>query len=157
LTAGLHQLGYDCLGIDIAEAAIQRAIVLHSPSNPQLRFEACDICANSPLGGPFDILIDRGCLHGIPEALFSAYARNVASAGRTGARMLIFMRISRRGGRLARLPGVRAVERFLQRRLVKRIFKGMFSIERTQSTDLRGAGIEDDMPGMVYYLTRDKS
>lgn len=40
--------------------------------------------------GPFDLVVDVGCFHGVPLGRRDAYVREVARVARPGARMMIF-------------------------------------------------------------------
>ena len=154
LAAWFARHGQESLGIDIAATAVARARSRHTDVTGPLRFEALDICDDSPTGGPFDIIIDRGCLHGIPRALHSRYLANVRAASREGTRMLLFMRIWRGRGPLARLQLTRRLELWLHRRRVAALFHGCFTIDRVSMTDLRGRSAAGEMPGVVYHLVR---
>jgi hypothetical protein len=59
---------------------------------PRLAFEVADVCRPAKLGQQFDAILDRGCLHIIDERLRPAYARNLATWARPGARFLLLMR-----------------------------------------------------------------
>lgn len=124
---------------------------------PKSCFRNFDISAGVPEGAPFDIIIDRGCLHGIPEALLASYADNAARASVDGTHLLLFMRIlrgavSRVGPMPWRTP--RIIERWLQRRYVSRLFQGRLSWIRVRPVDLQGMAASAEMPGMLYHLLR---
>ena len=146
--------GHQSLGIDIAAAAVAKARSRHADVIGPLRSEALDICDAVPAGGPFDIIIDRGCLHGIPRSLHSRYLANVRSASHEGTRMLLFMRVWRGRGPLAQLTRARRLELWFHRRRVTALFRGCFTIERAGMTDLRGSATAGEMPGVVYHLAR---
>ena len=75
------QRGYDALGVDIAPSAVRQAQAVHAALPHPPKFLAVDLCADVPPGGPFDILIDRGCLHGIPEKFVPDFVGHIAAAG----------------------------------------------------------------------------
>lgn len=153
-----HQQNYESLGIDIAPTAISKARALHDESGRGVpSFEVVDICEQVPRGGPFDIIIDRGCLHGIPKSLTNQYAKNIAAVSHDLTRMLVFMRISRGPVWLRKLPFARPIERWFHRRRVASVFRDSFTIEHIGVTDLRGAMATGEMPGLVYYLVRSPS
>jgi SAM-dependent methyltransferase len=56
----LAQHGFDVLGIDISEIAIDKA---RAKAQGQCRFEVIDFLAAVPAGGPFEFVFDRGCFH----------------------------------------------------------------------------------------------
>lgn len=157
LVAWFHQHGYESLGIDIAPAAIKKARARHDGGQGGPKFEAIDICDQAPPGGPFDIIIDRGCLHGIPASLTAPYAKNVAAVSHDRTRLMVFMRIDRGPAWLKRIPFMGRLERLLHRRRVARIFRSSYTIEQVGLTDLRGISATGEMPGVVYYLRRRPS
>ena len=158
LAAWFHQQNYESLGIDIAPSAISKARALHDEGGRgELRFEVIDICEQVPMGGPFDIIVDRGCLHGIPKSLTNQYAKNIAAVSHDLTRLLVFMRISRGPVWLRRLPFARRIEWWFHRRRVASVFRGSFTIEHVGLTDLRGVMAAGEMPGVVYYLIRSPS
>lgn len=147
-----HQQGYESHGIDIAPTAIAKARNRHDGSHGGPRFEVLDICDQRPAGGPFDIIVDRGCLHGIPTSLTAKFAKNVAAVSHCRTRMLVFMRIFRGPAWLRRLPGMEHLERWFHRRRVAGVFRNSFTIEHVGLTDLQGTTATGEMPGVVYYL-----
>jgi SAM-dependent methyltransferase len=56
----LAQHGFNVLGIDISEVAVNRA---RAKAHRQCRFEVMDFLAAAPTGGPFEFVFDRGCFH----------------------------------------------------------------------------------------------
>jgi len=145
--------GYQGVGIDIAGVVISKARARHDRSGGP-RFATVDICSAVPPGGPFDVIVDRGCLHGIPRRLVPCYVANLAAACHAGTRMFLFMRIRRRQGRFWRLSVVRTLELWLQRRRVARDFRGLFAVQGDSMTDLGGPSACEAMPGVVYRLAR---
>jgi 2-polyprenyl-3-methyl-5-hydroxy-6-metoxy-1,4-benzoquinol methylase len=83
--------GFRAHGIDVSEIAIEKAREAHQ-GVPDLTFETIDVSVHGALSGrSFDALVDRGCLHGIPDPLRPSYARNVAAWARPGAPFLLTM------------------------------------------------------------------
>ena len=73
----LAQHGFNVLGIDISEIAVERA---RAKAHGTCRFEAVDFLAAPPIGGPFEFVFDRGCFHvfdGEDERV--RFAQNVAA------------------------------------------------------------------------------
>lgn len=158
VTAWFAEQGYDALGVDIADAAIRKARDKYASTSLPLRFETVDICAGAPGGGPFDILIDRGCLHGIPSPLVPHYVANLASVCEPGARMLLFIRAFRGRKWLRMLPWVNRREEREHVREIGRIFSGLFRIDAHGFADLGRpdpAANERPMPGMLFRLVRE--
>ncbi len=56
----LAQHGFNVLGVDISEVAIDKARVR---AEGRCRFEAVDFLLAEPPGGPFEFVFDRGCFH----------------------------------------------------------------------------------------------
>ena len=155
VTAWFAQNGYTSVGIDIAESAVLKATQRHSAQPPGLTFAATDICTHEPEGGPFDIVLDRGCLHGIPPSLQADYVRNLAAVSAPRARMMLFMRIHRGSGALRQSRFYRYCERTVHQIRVQRIFSGAFRVVRSEITDLTGVNAESAMPGILYFLERE--
>ena len=73
----LAQRGFDVLGIDISEVAIEKARV---NAQGRCRFEVVDFLATAPAGGPFQFVFDRGCFHVFDgEGERTRFAENVAA------------------------------------------------------------------------------
>jgi len=70
--------GFDVLGIDISEVAVDKARAM---AQGRCRFEALDFLAAAPVGGPFEFVFDRGCFHVFDdEGERARFAENVAAA-----------------------------------------------------------------------------
>jgi SAM-dependent methyltransferase len=149
--------GYICTGIDVAEAAISRARTRHNDCG-EVRYEVLDICSHVPSGVPFNIVIDRGCLHRLPQQLIHLYVANVAAACQPGARMLIFAKDGREpkgyANNLLQYPLPRPLNRFLRRRRIAKSFHSWFEIVHESQIDLRSSDDYDSIPGVVYQLVR---
>jgi len=74
-----HQ-GFDVLGIDISEIAVEKA---RAKAQGRCRFEAVDFLAAAPPGGPFQFVFDRGCFH-----VFDADGDRARFAQRVAARLV---------------------------------------------------------------------
>lgn len=73
----LAQHGFDVLGIDISEIAVEKA---RAKAQGRCRFEAVDFMAAAPRGGPFQFAFDRGCFHVFDgEDERARFAENVAT------------------------------------------------------------------------------
>ncbi len=60
----LAQRGFNVLGIDISEIAVDKA---RAKAHGLCRFEVVDILATAPPGGPFEFVFDRGCFHAFDD------------------------------------------------------------------------------------------
>jgi SAM-dependent methyltransferase len=73
----LAQHGFDVLGIDISEVAVEKA---RAKAQGMCRFAAGDFLAAAPAGGPFQFVFDRGCFHIFDqEGERARFAENVAT------------------------------------------------------------------------------
>ncbi len=143
--------GYSVLGVDIAPSATERARALHADMRSPPQFLALDLCASPPPGGPFDILVDRGCLHALPGNLVEDFARNVAAAAAPHARMLLFLRAYRGGEPFGDEAATRERVEWVAETL-----RGHFVIERYAPTSLAPPGDPDPenrLPGIAFWLT----
>ena len=148
----LAEQGFPVVGIDISAAAVARARKRYGETPGRLEFRQLDVCARDPTGGPFSVLVDRGCFHTIADRDVAEYARRVGTASRSGARLLLFVKAFRQGGEFGQ-PEERA-------RLVARIESALsrhFVLERVAETYLDphgGAQPDAALPGLVFWLTR---
>lgn len=74
------------LGVDLAQAAIDKSRELHPPTLP-LEFLQRDVTAPDDHLGQFDVILDRGCLHGLP--IREGYYRNLNSWLKPGGLLLL--------------------------------------------------------------------
>jgi SAM-dependent methyltransferase len=88
--AWLASRGLRVVGIDFSRQAIRRAR-RSFPDRPGLTLKVVDVCASTPLGTHFDVIIDSGCLHNIAEPLRSLYRRSVLLWSRPGTRLVVKM------------------------------------------------------------------
>ena len=73
----LAQHGFDMLGVDISEVAVDKA---RAKAEGRCRFEVVDFLAVEPPGGPFEFVFDRGCFHVFDdEADRTRFAQKVAA------------------------------------------------------------------------------
>ena len=87
--------------------------------------------------GPFDLLLDIGCFHGVPARRRGAYVRQVSRVAGPGARMMIFA-----FGPIVRWPGTtRTREPEIRRR-----FGEAFELERVVPGP--------DPPGGAWFYLR---
>ncbi len=83
----LAKHGWEVVGVDFVPRAIEaaRGRALEAGETP--RFVVGDVTHLRRLGvdGPFDLIVDVGCYHSVPDALRCAYATEVAAVARHGA------------------------------------------------------------------------
>ena len=142
---------YEAAGVDIAQAAVDRAAERHGHLSLEIDFIAVDLCSETLPGRSFEILVDRGCLHQIPESLVADYVRNVSAVAAPGARMLLFMKAFREGR-----PFGDPHETELRTDWARGTFAGQFKLERAVPTYLNRDNPADPLPGMAFWLSRSK-
>jgi len=152
IAAWFSSRNYQSVGIDIAQAAIDKACNLHVHLHPLPAFFVVDICATQPPNLPYNILIDRGCLHQIAPKDRPNYIRHLAAVIAPDARMLLFIKAFRSGQALDD-----AKEIAFQTGWVQETFAEIFVIEKVTPTFLdpwHGKHPEKAMPGLVFWLIR---
>ena len=80
--------GWEVTGVDFVPRAVQAA----KRKAPGARLLVGDVTRLRELGvsGPFDLMLDLGCFHSIPELRRDAYVKEVASVAAPGATFLLF-------------------------------------------------------------------
>jgi len=149
IAAWFAERGYKATGVDIAQAAVDRAAARHDHLSTPIEFFAVDLCTQTLPDRTFDILIDRGCLHQIPQNLVADYVRNISAVAAPGAKMLLFMKAFREGRSLGDVEEVK-----LRTDWTRRTFAGHFDLERALPTYLNPDNPKDPLPGMVFWLSR---
>jgi SAM-dependent methyltransferase len=59
----MAERGFDVLGVDVSPLAVEKARAKLGVRPLPCRFEALDFLAETPPGGPFQLVFDRGCFH----------------------------------------------------------------------------------------------
>ena len=87
----LAQHGWTATGVDRSATAIESAR-RKADWTASAMFAEGDVTRLEELqvDGPFDLILDIGCFHGLPARRRDAYVRQVARVARPGARMMIF-------------------------------------------------------------------
>ncbi len=73
----LAQHGWHVTGVDFAVKAIMEARRKAREAGVQADLRLGDVTRLSALAGPFDLILDIGCFHGLPADGRSAYARHI--------------------------------------------------------------------------------
>ena len=84
--------GWDVTGVDIVPEALALARRRAMTAGASPRFVLGDVTRLSQLGvtGPFDLVLDFGCLHTLPADQRREYVRSVSSVARRGAIFLLY-------------------------------------------------------------------
>lgn len=131
--------GWEVVGVDFAAQAIEAAR-RKAGSTDRVTFLQGDATRLSELGveGPFELVLDVGCFHGISAAGRRRYAMQTARLTRSGALLMMFG-FGARWRRLLGVPGLSAEG-------LRRCFGRDFDLERV----LPG----DEPAGAAWYYLR---
>ena len=102
-TVYLAQKGWDATGIDFVPGAIASAKKKAAAARVSPRLMVGDVTRLTELGigAGYDLLLDLGCFHSIPDARRDDYVKGATAVASSGATMLLFGFIRReRSGRL---------------------------------------------------------
>jgi cyclopropane fatty-acyl-phospholipid synthase-like methyltransferase len=88
----LAHRGWETVGVDFSAVAIRRARRKARRAKVDCRFYQADVTHLSFLkdNGPFDLTLDIGCLHSIPEENWTRYATGVAQLARPGGLYMLY-------------------------------------------------------------------
>lgn len=143
---------YQVSAFDLSHSAIdlakKNAANLKTPPN----FFALDICLEAIPAGPYDIVVDRGCLHQIPGLGVKDYVKHLAEAVSNDARFILICAAYRNGN-----PIGDPAEKKRHVDWVKKTFANEFNLIRTTDTYLdkwngERAGFEQG--GIAFWLER---
>lgn len=84
----LARMGFSVTASDIAEEALKHARKRAEEAGVRIEFVRDDILETN-LKGPFDVIIDRGCLHTLPRESFEDYVRAVYRLLKPGGWLLL--------------------------------------------------------------------
>jgi 2-polyprenyl-3-methyl-5-hydroxy-6-metoxy-1,4-benzoquinol methylase len=147
----LADQGFDVLGVDYAEGAIERARERFRDHNGNLKWKVADIIEGGPPDTDFDVLIDRGCLHRIPDANWPKYCRNVHASAKPGAKFLLMVATFNHERFV--LNEARMSHEDLKKK-VSGVFAGHFEIERmTHGFIQLNERMGEDMPAVTFWMT----
>lgn len=123
--------GWEAVGVDFSPIAIQQARQKVKGTTEAIFVEG-DVSRLSQLGieGPFDFVLDIGCLHGLPAHARQSYAREVARVTWPGALFMIWAIAS---DRRPLLPGAPIMH---DKEIAER-FGRDFTLERVQQGEGR--------------------
>lgn len=151
LTGYFAEQGLWALGVDISDAAIARALKTYGHLK-SASFAVHDICQSVPRGGPFSVVIDRGCLHQIAVADRPAYRKHLIEMTTANAHMLLFVRAFRDGA-----PYGGPAEREQHTRTYVEAVGPSFKLIRSELTFLdtnNGTDPATALGGIVFWFER---
>jgi SAM-dependent methyltransferase len=101
----LARRGWEVTGVDYVTKAIEEAKARADAAGVEVRLVVGDVTrlAELELGGPFDLVYDNKCFHGLPADKRPRYVEGVARGCQRGARYLLF---ALQPGKLRRLLGL---------------------------------------------------
>ena len=101
--------GWQVTGVDFVPRALQQA----RQKAPGATLLVADVTRLSGTGarGPFNLMLDLGCFHSIPEPRRDSYVREVAGAAAPGATLLLFA-FGEKGRRTPAAPEAEIRRRF---------------------------------------------
>jgi SAM-dependent methyltransferase len=87
----LAKHGWDVTGVDFVEKALGRARAKAGAAGVRVRFVRSDVTRlrESGVQGPFTLLIDNGCFHGLSDDGRDAYLREMSAVTAPGAHLII--------------------------------------------------------------------
>ncbi len=141
----LAEHGWEVVGVDFVAEAIETARARAASTGVPVSFVVGDVAhlGGDHVGGPFDLLLDIGCYHAVPDGLRDAYAAGVTAVARKGADFyLAGITDPPASWRLLRAGGIRPAE-------VGRRFSN-FVLEDEQSSTGMGAMRQF----VLYHLVR---
>jgi SAM-dependent methyltransferase len=151
ITHWFYTQGYNALGIDISDTAIEKARLTYNVEDNvtgSLEFLTLDITDIPPPNKSYSII----CLHAIPVALRAYYVANLEAVCAADAKIILFIRAFRTGRPFNDPEEVK--NHFYD---IENIFAGYFKIHSYGSTNIgRTAGEENSyfLPGMVFILEK---
>jgi 2-polyprenyl-3-methyl-5-hydroxy-6-metoxy-1,4-benzoquinol methylase len=80
----LTRLGYEVTAVDYVPQAIERAREKARADRIEIDFRVVDLTKDPDLGGPYDVLFDRGVYHHIRRVDFPAFRRVLERVSRHG-------------------------------------------------------------------------
>jgi len=87
----LAEHGWDATGVDAEPLAVERAEEkIHDTANARVLLGDVTRLSSLDVPGPFDLVLDIGCFHGIEPSRRDAYASGVADRTRPGAALFVF-------------------------------------------------------------------
>lgn len=86
----LAQHGWQAMGIDFISSAIQNARRKAKRANIHADFEIGDVTRLDHITGPYDLILDIGCFHSLPNTRRGAYLQGVQRLLAPGGTFLLY-------------------------------------------------------------------
>lgn len=122
----LARHGWETVGVDFSSLAIRRARRKARQAGVEVRFYREDATDLAFLAGPFDFVLDIGCLHSLPAERLSSYAGGLARLAREGGLYMLYAFVPN-----PNRPGPRGITP----EEVRRLFAPAFAVERQEGGD----------------------
>lgn len=101
--------GWQVVGVDFSTVAIWQARRRARRAGVDCRFYRADVTDLSFLKGPFDFVLDIGCLHSVPSKRWGRYAAEVTRLVRPGGLYMLYAFVSHSGPLGVSPEGVRGL------------------------------------------------
>lgn len=144
LTAWLAKNGFDAVGMDYSSEAIRIASKWLDRIDGKLSYVVGDICKHIVSGGPYDIMIDKGCLHGIAGGYQAIAVENIARSCKHGGKLLMLYRLTR--------------DKEQEKERLETLFLPFFIFEKVENTVMRrvaGNLSNIDLPCLAIWMVRN--
>lgn len=89
----LAQAGWEVTGVDFAGIAVAAARRKLRQNGLEGRVILGDVTDLSHLAPPYDLILDIGCYHGLPEALRSTYRNNISTLLADSGTFLVYVHL----------------------------------------------------------------
>ncbi|RME42928.1 MAG: class I SAM-dependent methyltransferase [Caldilineae bacterium] len=122
----MAQLGWEVDGVDFIPEAIAMARQRAAEAGVSPRFHVGSVTDLHFLTGPYDLVLDVGCLHGLPEEDLPLYHREVSRLLRPGGQFLLFAHLR------AENPPPDERPRWLDETRMRRYFDRNFTLQRVE-------------------------
>jgi SAM-dependent methyltransferase len=151
----LETQGYRVLGVDYSTEAIRRAEKAYPPIKDRLEWHQADVVNDSMPRADFDWLLDRGCLHRIPQRLWTSYFQALRRAAAPGGKFLLLMATFEHAAFLACDSQMSREEVKLK---VQQCADPCFTVDRVEDIvfDLAEGG-HQKMPAVAFWMTARQS
>jgi cyclopropane fatty-acyl-phospholipid synthase-like methyltransferase len=103
--------GWSVVGVDLSWLAIRRARIKARRADVNVDFRRLDVAELPGLFGPFDLALDIGCFHTLPDEKRASYAGRLVQLLPPGADYLLYSFLADREGKEAWAPSERDIQR----------------------------------------------